>query len=131
MHMSNAAPPSPPLPCVPQVIKLRQQHNVKFERAVMSLQHPFLLRLVRTFQDDRFLHMLTEFVPGGELFSLLGQYESFSLPHTRFYTACVVEGLTQLHERCIVYRDLKPENLLIDAQGYLRIVDFGCVHAPM
>lgn len=108
-----------------QIIQLRQEQNVKFERAVMSLQHPFLLRLVATFQDERFLHMLTEFVPGGELFSLLGQYEFFSVPHTRFYTACVVEGLTVLHHRRIVYRDLKPENLLIDASGYLRIVDFG------
>ena len=53
--------------------------------------------------------------------------ERFSLPHTRFYAGCVVEGITVLHSRSIVYRDLKPENLLIDAQGYLRIVDFGCV----
>lgn len=104
---------------------MKQQHNVMFERAVMSLGHPFLLKLVQSFQDSKHLYMLTEYVPGGELFSMLADIGRLPISHAQFYTACVVEALSCLHQKMIVYRDIKPENLLIDGQGYIKVVDFG------
>ena len=71
--------------------------------------------------------MLLECVPGGELFQLLAQRRTGTVPsdHARFYGACVVDAFSYMHENKIVYRDLKPENLLIDRQGYIKVIDFG------
>jgi serine/threonine protein kinase/CRP-like cAMP-binding protein len=107
-------------------IKLAQQNNVALERAMLSaIRHPFLLHLFNTFQDSRCLYMLTEFIQGGDLFALLDQLVTLPQHHARFYGACVLEALSHLHSLGFIYRDLKPENLLIDRQGYIRVVDFG------
>lgn len=105
---------------------MNQTRNVVYERAVMAaIRHPFLLRLVNTYQSPSKLYMLTEYVHGGELFNLLGDMEVLPADHARFYAACTLSGLAHLHALGIVYRDLKPENLLIDRGGYIRIIDFG------
>jgi len=72
--------------------------------------------------------MLMEAVQGGELFSRLQTSPTpgyISVPHALFYTACVLDAFEYLHSYSILYRDLKPENLLVDAAGYLKVVDFG------
>merc|ERR1719183_3111878 len=70
--------------------------------------------------------MLLEIVQGGELFSLLQNHGNTLTPTAhRFYAGCVVSAFEHLHERDILYRDLKPENLLIDLKGYIKVVDFG------
>lgn len=77
------------------------------------------------FQDDRNLYMLLEYIIGGELFTHLRKAGKFTNDHTRFYAAQIVMALQYLHNDSIVYRDLKPENLLLDLTGYLKITDFG------
>ena len=69
--------------------------------------------------------MLMEFVPGGEIFSHLREAGRFSDETTRFYIASIVLAIQYLHAKDIVYRDLKPENLLLDRNGFLKITDFG------
>ena len=69
--------------------------------------------------------MLLELALGGELFSVLREKNRFEEPQSRFYAACVQAAFAYLHDKQIVYRDLKPENLLFDAEGYLKVVDFG------
>lgn len=66
-----------------------------------------------------------EYVPGGEVFSYLRNYGRFSTTMANFYASEIVSALEYLHSRSIVYRDLKPENLLIDRDGHLKITDFG------
>eukprot|EP00644_Phytophthora_capsici_P000956 jgi/Phyca11/551631/estExt2_Genewise1Plus.C_PHYCAscaffold_430075 len=112
------------------VVAYKQQRNVVNEKSVMAqCSHPFLLKLYTTYKDATRLYLLIEFVQGGELFTYLHATPSSPgrLPndHARFYASHVLMALEYLHERCIVYRDLKPENLLIDPQGYLKVVDFG------
>ncbi|KAG6622913.1 AGC/PKA protein kinase [Phytophthora cinnamomi] len=112
------------------IVAYKQQRNVVNEKAVMAqCNHPFLLKLFTTYKDAARLYLLIEFVQGGELFTYLHSTPSSPgrLPndHARFYASHVLMALEYLHERCIVYRDLKPENLLIDPQGYLKVVDFG------
>ena len=71
--------------------------------------------------------MLLEIVPGGELFGLQGEQPDarFKTDWARFYAACVEDALTYMHELNVLYRDLKPENLLIDREGFIKVVDFG------
>lgn len=109
------------------VVAYRQQQNVMSEKNIMQMaDHPFILRLHKTYQDRDCLYMLLEFVQGGELFSLLHiRGGKLADKDARFYAACVQDALEYLHDRDIVYRDLKPENLLIDDEGYIRVVDFG------
>lgn len=69
--------------------------------------------------------MLLSYVPGGELFSHLRRAGRFTADVTRFYLASIILAIDYLHRRDVIYRDLKPENLLLDRDGYLRIADFG------
>jgi len=111
-----------------QVVQYKQQSNVMNEKRVMQqADHPFILRLYETYKDKHCLYMLLELVQGGELFTLLHIQRGGTLSnqHARFYAACVVDALHYLHKKHIVYRDLKPENLMIDTVGYIRVVDFG------
>jgi serine/threonine protein kinase len=109
-----------------QVIALKQVEHVMNEKNLLDMcDHPFLLRLAATFQDEDEIYMLLELALGGELFSVLRERNRFDEPTSRFYASCVCSAFTYLHDRQIVYRDLKPENLLFDAEGYLKVVDFG------
>jgi len=100
--------------------------HVLSERNVMShCSHPFIARLAATYQDADSLYMLIELVQGGELFSLLRTQQVFQDPIVAFYAAIVVLVFEYLHDRNIIYRDLKPENLVLDQVGYLKVIDFG------
>ncbi|KAL7579025.1 hypothetical protein ACA910_019067 [Epithemia clementina (nom. ined.)] len=111
-----------------EIIGHHQVDGVIREKNIMaSLDHPFVVNLVATFQDDRFLYMLIELVQGGELFSVIHTETRDGIPNgnSRFYAACILESLAHLHHRSICYRDLKPENILIDQRGYCVLVDLG------
>ena len=92
---------------------------------MMMIDTPFVLKLYNTYQDTRYLYFLVELIHGGELFTLLRDLIQLSEKMARFYAGCVVQGFEHLHERDIVYRDLKPENLLLNKKGYIKIVDLG------
>ncbi|KAG8936539.1 serine/threonine protein kinase, AGC [Tulasnella sp. 419] len=109
-----------------EVVRLRQVAHVQAERHILSrIQHPFIVDLYATFKDPFNVYMLLSYVPGGELFSHLRRAGRFSPDVTRFYLAGIVLALKYMHGYNIIYRDLKPENLLLDHRGYLRIADFG------
>ena len=111
-----------------ELINHMQVDGVMREKEVMTnIDHPFIIKLVTTFQDKRNLYMLLQLVQGGELFSILhsGSRDGISENGTMFYSAGILEGLSHMHRRNILYRDLKPENVLIDSSGYPVIVDLG------
>ncbi|XP_056394605.1 serine/threonine-protein kinase N3 isoform X2 [Hyla sarda] len=91
---------------------------------VNSSGHPFLVNLFGCFQTSAHACFVMEYMPGGDLMMHI-HANVFSLPATRFYSACVVLGLQFLHQKKIIYRDLKLDNLLMDANGFVKIADFG------
>ncbi|KAF7295302.1 hypothetical protein MIND_01069500 [Mycena indigotica] len=109
-----------------EIVRLRQVEHVNAERYILSrVQHPFVVDLFATFQDSLNVYMLMSYVPGGELFTHLRRAQRFTPDVTRFYLATIILALKYLHSFNIIYRDLKPENLLLDSRGYLRLTDFG------
>ena len=108
------------------VVRLRQVEHLNSERSTLAqVAHPFIVNLFCTFQDEQNLYLLLEYVQGGELFSHLRRAGRFSPDVARFYAANLILALEYLHNQDIIYRDLKPENLLIDSLGYIKITDFG------
>ncbi|GMT32842.1 hypothetical protein PFISCL1PPCAC_24139, partial [Pristionchus fissidentatus] len=109
-----------------KVVATRQVDHVHNEkRVLMQLDHPFIVQLRATASDDRNLYMIMEFVPGGELFSYLRASRVFSNGMSRFYAAEIVLALQYIHSKNIVYRDLKPENLMLTREGHIKMADFG------
>ena len=115
-----------------QIIALKQVEHVMNEKKILAMcDHPFLLQLAAAYQDADELYMLLELALGGELFTILRERQKFDEPTSRFYGANVAAAFEYLHERKIVYRDLKPENVLLDSEGHVRITDFGLAKDAM
>lgn len=109
-----------------RVAKLKQLEHVQNEVKIMSrVRCPLMVELYAVFQDDNSLYMLQEYIPGGELFSHLRRQEKFSATITQFYAAEIVAAIQYLHELNVMYRDVKPENILIHKDGHIRLSDFG------
>jgi serine/threonine protein kinase len=109
-----------------QIVQTKQQgHMISEKRVMEQLNHPFLVKLYTTFQDRDRIYFLLEPSLGGELFSVLRVRSLFDEPTSRFCAATIVLAFEYLHSKDIIYRDLKPENVLYDSRGYLKITDFG------
>eukprot|EP00400_MALV-I_sp_L67-5_P001324 gene1324-370_t len=117
------------LKCVTKsgVIRMKQEKSIKIEREVMfQCYHPCIVQSIKTFKDRDNIYFLTEFLGGGDLFFTIREIGMLSVLQSQFYSASLILAIGYLHERNIMYRDLKPENVLLDASGWVKLVDFGC-----
>lgn len=119
-----------------EILASHQERNIMAEKNLLfeCSASPFILRLLQTYNFPNQIMMLMEFIQGGELWSYI--YEKmdtvtrsvpggFEMSAVKFYSANVILAFKHLHNKGIAYRDLKPENLLIDSNGYLKMIDFG------
>ena len=106
--------------------KKNQVEHIKTERQILELmEFPFIINLKYAFQNEHKLYLVIDYCPGGELFFHIQRVERFNEEAVKFYAAQMVLAIHYLHENNIIYRDLKPENVLIDRDGYIKITDFG------
>jgi len=121
----------------PYALKIQSKHElleanqaagaIQEKYLMEQLNHPFLAHLAATYQDEKCIYMLLGFVQGGELYSVVHSNTGDGIEEKKanFYASAILEGLSYMHRRHVVYGDLKPENIMIDQDGYPVIVDFG------
>ena len=106
--------------------KRHQKQRTRVERSILAqIVHPFLVQLNYAFQTEEKLYMVLEFVQGGDFFTLIRRKGLLTEGLARRYVAQLSLGLAHLHSKSIIYRDLKPENVLLDKHGHVKLVDFG------
>ena len=108
------------------IIKRNQVEHTKTERSVLGyVSHPFIVSMNMAFQSKDKLYFVLDYCAGGELFFHLGKLGKFPENRARFYSAEIILAISYVHSLDIIYRDLKPENVLLDAKGHIRLTDFG------
>ena len=107
---------------------MRQKQNkyvLEENRIMKSVKHPFVIHLYYTLQTPRSLIFIMELCPKGDLAAHISEKERFSEPTASFYAAEIILALEYIHSKNIIFRDMKPDNVLLDAQGHIRLADFG------
>ncbi|KAF3010487.1 serine/threonine protein kinase psk1 [Neopestalotiopsis sp. 37M] len=110
------------------VVHKKLVEQTKTERQILESvnRHPFVVNLYYAFQDHEKLYLILEYGQGGELFTHLNTEKMFPEPVAAFYMAQMIVALSHLHDNLgVIYRDLKPENCLLDSKGNLLLTDFG------
>mmetsp|Transcript_21612 Transcript_21612/g.49149 ORF Transcript_21612/g.49149 Transcript_21612/m.49149 type:complete len:491 (-) Transcript_21612:406-1878(-) len=111
-----------------RMVEKNQVGHVKAERDVLAVadgSDRWLTALHYSFQDETTLYMVMDFMPGGDLMSLLMKEDTFSEPLTRFYMAEAASAISAVHALGYIHRDIKPDNMLLDSRGHLRLTDLG------
>ncbi|KII95185.1 hypothetical protein PLICRDRAFT_149694 [Plicaturopsis crispa FD-325 SS-3] len=109
-----------------EMLKKDQLAHVRAERDVLAeSDSPWVVSLYYSFQDPAYLYLIMEFLPGGDLMTMLIKYDTFSEDVTRFYIAECVLAIEAVHKLGFIHRDIKPDNILIDKDGHVKLSDFG------
>lgn len=99
---------------------------MRAERDLLAAtNNDWVVQLYYSFQDAKYLYLIMEFLPGGDMMTLLMKDDTFTEDATRFHIAETVLAIASIHEAGFIHRDIKPDNLLFDAKGHIKISDFG------
>jgi len=114
------------------MVEKNQVDNVIAERNILAtVSCPYVVRLYYSFQTNENLCLAMEFLQGGDLFSLLSMMGCFDEETAKFYVAETILALDYLHQKDVIHRDLKPDNILINGKGHIKLTDFGLSHAGL
>ena len=108
-----------------QIIKSKQTSHIFNELNILpNLKHPSIISFLSGNSDEKYIYLAFEFIQGGDLFNLLRVENKFSLDKAQFYAGQIIFVLDYLHSKNIIYRSLKPESILINTNGYIKLSDF-------
>ncbi|KAH3756949.1 AGC/NDR/NDR protein kinase [Pelomyxa schiedti] len=110
------------------MMKKNQVAHVRAERDILVAAHnnnPWVVKLHYSFQDDDYLYLIMEYLPGGDMMGLLIKHDIFPEDTARFYIVEILLALDSVHQCNYIHRDIKPDNLLLEADGHIKLTDFG------
>lgn len=108
------------------MLRKEQVNHAWSERHVLvAANHPFICQLCYAFQNKDYLYLVMEFLPGGDLMTLLIERDTLSEDEARFYVAEMIVAIDTIHNLGFIHRDVKPDNMLVDKDGHLKLSDFG------
>ena len=111
------------------MIKMNQKNHMMNERNLMVLSdNPWLVKLYYPFQDMNYLYLAMKYCPGGDFIALLMNKDILSENDTKFFMAETLLSIESIHKMKYSHRDLKPDNLLFDKNGHIKLSDFGLYH---
>jgi serine/threonine protein kinase len=108
-----------------QVAHVRSERDVLADNNNYYKDNPWIVRLYYSFQDANYLYLIMEYVPGGDMMTQLIKFDTFTEEQTRFYIAETVLAIDSIHKLAYIHRDIKPDNLLLDKKGHMKVSDFG------
>jgi serine/threonine protein kinase len=107
------------------MLSKNQITHVRTEREILTAKNDWIVNLKYSFQDDTYLYLVMDFLPGGDLMSLLMKKDILTEDESRFYIAELILAVESVHKMNCIHRDLKPDNILIDKDGHIKLSDFG------
>ena len=109
-----------------KIIDKKSIKSINSERELLSkIYNPFIVNMYYAFQDDKYLYLVMDLMSGGDLRYHISMHKKFSEEQTRFFICGITLSLEYIHQNNIIHRDVKPENLVLDENGYIRLTDFG------
>ena len=111
-----------------QIKKENLQECVELEKNVLlKTDHPFIMKMVKYLKNDSYIFFINEYIKGKELWDVIRDIGLLNKEQTQFYIASMLLAINHLHKKKIIYRDIKPENVMVNVKGYIKIIDFGTV----
>ena len=111
-----------------QIKKENLETCVELEKNVLlKTDHPFIMKMVKYLKDDHYIFFINEYIKGKELWDVIRDIGLLNKEQTQFYVASMLLAINHLHKKKIIYRDIKPENVMVNVKGYIKIIDFGTV----
>ena len=109
-----------------QILYSKLHKNIELERNILlKVDHPFIVKLVKTLKDDNYIYYLMDYIKGKELFDVLRDIGLLNKSQAQFYIGSMMLALKYLHERNFIFRDIKPENIMVLENGFVKLIDFG------
>ena len=109
-----------------QILYTQLHQNLELERSILvKIDHPFIVKLVKTMKDKNYVYFLMDYIKGRELFDVIRDIGLLNKYQTQFYGASIMLAVQYLHERKFIYRDIKPENIMVLGNGFIKLIDFG------